>query len=263
MGPTFNKPPVVETVLAIQFEELTGFRSVHFGSYFEMVRTRFPHAEDHPRLPPIVELFPGRAPLPSFELSSLTQPQRLWCRDDEQGRLIQLQPDRLALNWRRAPGSSCYPGFAETSTQFLSELSELNGLVHQVGLGSIRETVCEVTYVNEIPLSGQSIAERFRSVFSGIDCQHSDDWLPQPELISLHRTFVIGEQRGRLYAEANVKFKPRTNEPVIFLAMTARVIRSAEASTAEDLRLAHDWVVNGFVSLTNPTVRYEEWEQVT
>jgi uncharacterized protein (TIGR04255 family) len=262
MSPKFNKPPVIETVLAIQCDELPDFRGVHFGQYFETVRSEFPDPEDHPRLPPILESFPGRAPLPSFELSMSAQPQRLWCKDNRQGRLIQVQPDRFALNWRRFPTEMSYPGFKNNLDQFCSQLDRLARFAAEAGLGSIRQNVGEVTYVNEIaPVAGQSIADRFSSVFSGIEWKHSDDWLPKPELVSLSRTFVIPEQRGRLYAEASVKFRPRTNDPVILLVMTARVLRRHDTTAAEDLQIAHDWVVNGFVSLTNPRIRAEEWEQ--
>ena len=55
---SFRRPPVYETALAVQFETLPSFRSIHFGLFYETIADRFPVAEDHPRSEPIMEAFP-------------------------------------------------------------------------------------------------------------------------------------------------------------------------------------------------------------
>jgi hypothetical protein len=42
----FECPPVVETVLSLQFEKLSAMRAVHFGVFWLRVREEFPKTEE-------------------------------------------------------------------------------------------------------------------------------------------------------------------------------------------------------------------------
>lgn len=53
--PDFDNPPVVETVLSVQFERLPAMRSVHFWLFWQRVRDQFPNTEERPTLASIVE----------------------------------------------------------------------------------------------------------------------------------------------------------------------------------------------------------------
>lgn len=47
--PKYANPPVVETVLGVQFPELRGFKSVHFGLYWEADRSMGLTNIQHPK----------------------------------------------------------------------------------------------------------------------------------------------------------------------------------------------------------------------
>jgi hypothetical protein len=129
-------------------------------------------------------------------------------------------------------------------------------------LGEMKPNLCEVTYVNHIyPAEGETPAECFAAVFKGISWESADDWLPQPpEIASLNRTFRIGDEQGRLYAEASIANDKESRE-IIHLKITARVIHNDGDELGENLDLAHEWVVKSFVSLTESQARYERWRQ--
>jgi len=55
----FEDPPVVETVLSLQFERLTAIQTVHLGLFWHRVKRRFPKTEERPALPQAIERFPG------------------------------------------------------------------------------------------------------------------------------------------------------------------------------------------------------------
>lgn len=55
--PEFERPPVVETVLSIQFEPLAEIGSAHFGVFWQRVRSRFAKTEEKLALEPVVERF--------------------------------------------------------------------------------------------------------------------------------------------------------------------------------------------------------------
>lgn len=261
-GPSFRRPPVVETALGIQFSELRNFKAVHFGLLYEQLKDRFPVVQDHPRLEPIVEMFPPRPRLPAFRIGgAYGGPERAWYLTRDESRLVQVQPDRFGFNWRSGGEHHEYPRYSENGPKSLSEFRDFCEFCDAHRIGRVEPNLVEVVYVNHIrPQAGETAVECFDAVFSGIDWRHSDELLPTPETASLNRTYVIGESHGRLYAEASI-VHDRDKSEFVLLKMTARVIYRGDGSVNDSLQLAHDWVVNGFVSLTDPVARRERWEQ--
>ena len=46
--PDFNKPPVTETILSLQFEPIAKMTAVHVGVLWQRFREQFPLVEEHP-----------------------------------------------------------------------------------------------------------------------------------------------------------------------------------------------------------------------
>ena len=262
-GPKFDNPPVVETALGIQFVELPGFNTTHFGLFHEEICDRYAVAVDQPRLDRIIETFPKAVRTPHFKLRTAPRPERVWFKDSPDGsRLVQLQPDRFGFNWRKADEESQYPSYSLNSQLCVDEFRVFTAFCERQGW-PVKPDLCEVVYVNQIrPRKGESVIDLFATVFTGIGWGTSDNWLPSPEVVTLNRVFEIPEQRGRLYAEAGLAID-KDEGPFINLRMLGRALHtSGNPSDIEDtLRLAHDWVVNGFVSLTDRTIRQERWGQ--
>lgn len=265
VSPSFDNPPVVETAMSIQFDELTGFKAIHFGLFHERIAEHYPISEDHPRLQPIEELFPKAPAMSGFQFHAGVRPQRVWFKDTEFGsQLVQLQPDRFTFNWRRPDNDVPYPRYTQNSQQCFREFYAFVEFCRQTPeLGEIRPNMCEVAYVNHIwptPESNETAIALFARMFSGITWEHSDECLPNPEVAVLNRTYVIGEERGRLYAEASIVHKKERGS-FILLKMVGRVLRNEGENIEDSVQLAHDWVVNGFVSLTDTAIRRDRWRQ--
>lgn len=148
-GRQFDAPPVFETALSLQFEELEDFRTVHFGRFHELVRESFPIAEDHSRADRIVEEFP-KALRPRLQLVPKPPgPERVWFRDRTDGTLLlQVQPDRFALNWRRSSDCEDYPSFVVNGKRFVEEFQRFVGFCSEQELGArpdqpVRTCLCE------------------------------------------------------------------------------------------------------------------------
>lgn len=108
-NPKYNNPPVVETVIGVQFPELRGFHAAHFGLYWETIRDRYAKVENRPTLEPDRERFP-RQPiplLPAIQALQRMPTNRVWFTDTSDSQLIQLQSDRFLFNWRQREGG--YP----------------------------------------------------------------------------------------------------------------------------------------------------------
>src|SRR5712691_294974 len=96
--PNFDEPPVVETVLSVQFEPLTEMRTAHLGLLWEKFRANFPKTEARPTLNQVFEQFPEtpRSRL-GLELQTYENPPvpRLWFITTKGNEMIQVQPDRF------------------------------------------------------------------------------------------------------------------------------------------------------------------------
>lgn len=95
--PVFEKPPLVEAALAVQFERLPTLRAPQLGYVWQAFRDRFPKTEEQPLLEPVFEQFglpPGSRPGIRFEFSVLPSTPRLWFLNDSGTELVQIQQDR-------------------------------------------------------------------------------------------------------------------------------------------------------------------------
>jgi uncharacterized protein (TIGR04255 family) len=145
--PRFRKPPVSEVVLGVQFPSVLG--PAHLGLYYEKVKSRFPKFQVHQPVASVIETF-GAGALPSlqFNVSAAMQP-RMWFLSEDDNFLIQLQSDRLLVNWRSGPQRASYPHFEAVRAVFTNALDELEALA-QAEKMSIAVNQCEVVYVNPI-----------------------------------------------------------------------------------------------------------------
>ena len=67
--------------------------------------------------PPVVEV---EGPAVAFKVSEETETPRLWLMNEQGSQLLQLQQDRLVVNWRRLPSDIPYPHY-ESIREFLVE----------------------------------------------------------------------------------------------------------------------------------------------
>src|SRR5438874_10786963 len=105
--PDFENPPVIETVLGVQFAPLSRFTVPYFGLYWQKIKHEYDHFEVYPPLASLIEEFgtavpsrpPPRQPQVSIELTN--EPGiRCWFLDKSENNLIQVQQDRFVHNWK-------------------------------------------------------------------------------------------------------------------------------------------------------------------
>ncbi len=262
-GPSFENPPAVERVLSVQFRELGGFDLVHYGMWFEQIRDIFPLSTRQTRLPQIVERFPAAPSQPNrleFEIGpSLSR--CVFSSTDPSTRLMQLQPDRFAMNWRRDLGDEYRP-FSDTSQRFEDSFRQFEQFCANVELSEPIVELCEVTYVNRILVpDDENPSDFFAQVFGEGTLGLSASWLGPLSALSLNRRFDFAEEHGRLYAEA--ASVEDSNGHAFLLKMVGRTVVRDGDQWLDRLQLAHDWVVNGFVAITGESVRKNIWGQIT
>jgi len=127
--PHFKDPPVVETVLGVQFAPLKKMRITHYGLLSEHLREVFsaPHERltkisEQPPLEPVIEGLKStsqRVRVPSWTISSAPPFPRCWYASENEEVLVQVQPDRFQFNWRRPGPPGQYPRYSTNLERFV------------------------------------------------------------------------------------------------------------------------------------------------
>jgi uncharacterized protein (TIGR04255 family) len=265
--PKFRRPPLIEVAHGVQFRRLSGMNPAHPGLFSLCLRDKYPRVQSAPYLPPFRETFgqPVPTPLVSFNFPGMVDPTRTWFVSPDDTMLVQLQPDRLLLNWRRNPVNDKYPHFETVSAEFRRIYAEFEKFVVDQKIGEIELEQCEVTYVNHIttPPDERIAAQDFFSAGLGT---YGPEWDIPPDEFSFQYAYVLRHQDGRPYGRVRVQLGPLAKAPGVvdglLLEITAR--GAPEDNDAESVvafhELAHRQIVCCFAGITTK-VAHELWER--
>ena len=266
--PEYAKPPVVEVAISVQFEELAGFSAVHFGLLWEKLRSRYPDTEHHPPLASVVELFGSRgAKHASLSIESQFPIGRCWYLSADKLRLIQVQPDRFVLNWRKLDTDTKYPRYENLREAFQSELALFLEFVTKHGLGGFEPTQCELTYVNHL-VAGQGWQDlrdlpNVIALWSG---RASEPYLPDIEDAGLVWQYRFEENSvpvGRLNVQLQSAFRNSDSARLLNLQLLGRgaPLGSGLDGVLAFTDRAHEWIVRGFTAITTEHM-HRIWERI-
>jgi uncharacterized protein (TIGR04255 family) len=265
--PKFKNPPVIETVLGVQFDQLPNFGNAHLGAFWQSFRPDdWPNVNDAPALEQQFERFDekkrGRV---GGLMLKLTQElnMRLQIRNNDKTRMIQLQNGRLHYNWL-GHGGDQYPNYDNVKPEFEEVLAAFKNFLADRKLGDLHLNQWEVTYVNHI-LKG--------TIWDG-----PQDWVdifpsltPLPTKTSNIKLenfggewhYEIESNKGRLHVNvAHGWQKEPSGTELIILNLTARgPLPSTEngiQSLEEGFRIGHETIVRSFKELTSEKA-HEFW----
>ncbi len=218
--PEFDNPPVAEVSIGVQFRPLIGMRGLSLAPLRERWLQNYPRVEEQAALAPVVEGAPPAMQLLQFNLGPLP-PIRQWFLNDSGTELIQVQPDRLIVNWRAGDPPTAYPRYSYMREVFEHRFGELVSFAAEENLGEPEITQAELSYVNVFE-AGEELGriDRFLKGWSGTSGHH----LGEPEQARVTLTYLIpgiGHPPVRLYVEVSPAQKI-TGEPVLFFTLTVR-----------------------------------------
>lgn len=257
--PEFDAPPVVEVVLGVQFRPLFGLRPIELGPLREAWRPTHPVVQEQPLLPPAIEAPAGGPRVAQFVVGPALN-TRVWFLSEDTSSLVQLQHDRLTVNWRQV-ASTAYPRYPAVRASFAERSADLSRFVDEHALGRLSVTQAEVTYINAIEATQEELGDLGR-VFRHWNVPASH--LGQPEQAQCTLVFPIpgaGRPPVRLYAAVNPAQRP-DGTPSLFLTLTVRGAPAGD-DLEEALRFmdqAHAHVVRSFAELT-PETMHARWER--
>lgn len=236
------------------------------GLFAHRVRADLPVRQQQPIVPPMAEVF-DQIPQPgTIEIlfdAPMTLP-RAWFLSKDGVQLVQVQHDRLTLNWREFDPSVTYPRYEALRARLSDLLTTLRECVGEAGK-EVSINLCEVTYVNPIEHIGPRVDEGhvdLAKIINRVRPRPRGAFLPEAEDAQLQARWRIpaeelgrhGVPAGRLYLAASPGLKPPTNTPIYMINLTSRVIPSSgdPRSALNALDVGHKWVVLGFKDLTTP-----------
>ena len=263
--PEFKFPPVIETVLGVQFNPLKDFSILHCGLFWEKVRGDYPKYGVQPSLKQAFEKFPSRfAEENKLGLEVLAEPPlRCWLIDETSTHLIQIQQDRFIVNWREVTGEEVYIRYDTFKSRFEKEWERFSQFLESEGFPVPEINQCEVTYVNHIELNDDiKFFGDIHKAFNFWSQLQQNSFLPEPEAVKIDAKYVMPEEKGRLHVTLEPRIRKRDGKEVLQFNLVAR--GKPNTSRLEDMTtwfdLGHEWIVRGFTELTTGNM-HKVWER--
>lgn len=255
--PEFGAPPVVETVLGVEFAPLGPWGIPHFGLFWHGIRGEFDRFEVQPHLSSQIEQFGDERGQPPPMFIDLLPPQvRCWFISRDDKTLIQVQNSRFMLNWRKGDGQTAYPRYEQTvRPRFVSAWQSFSTFVKDHELGDIAVAQCEVTYVNHLEIGvGWKDATDIGEVFPMWAGKTLGEFLPPPERVHFGANYLLPGSLGRLRVTMQPAFRSSDGSEILQLTLTARgrPQSSSQSDVINWLDLGREWVVRGFADITSP-----------
>lgn len=256
--PDFSSPPVIETVIGVEFSPLKNWGAQHLGLFWSKIREEFPQFETQPPLASSAEGNGEGAEIATsviFKLLRKSPNLRGWYVNESETTLIQVQNDRFILNWRKVTGDHEYPRYENTiRPMFWEYWDRFRAFLKAEGLGPPKVRLCEVSYVNHF-LEGREwdSLEDLASIF--------DNWpapLPFQSAaaltgVSATLSYEYPESRSRLAVQLESGKRRETDRRLLQLKLISRGAPESQDDPAleKQLDLGRHLVVNTFVEITS------------
>jgi uncharacterized protein (TIGR04255 family) len=259
--PEFDRPPVSEIAIGVQFAPVANFTSAHYGLFWKgHLDPSWVKAQDAPRLMPQFEKFgEGSASPPAapFFIQSTPQPDRILLINEDDDRILQIQGDRFHYNWRKRQRE--YPSFDKIFGEFRDYLEKFEGFLAESGLGKPLFNQWELTYFNAIRRGDlwdepSDWAKIFPGLFTTIDSS-SLGLILAPPMSTLK--FEIPQRRGNLYIMGSHSRLEDGHEALQlnFAARGPLLPGDSDWDLTTSLNIGHSALVRAFRELASPSAR--------
>lgn len=270
---TFERPPVNEVVLSVQLSGPAIDEVGVLADYWPSIRADFPQHQKQPPLPRVVEDFslPGQQGAGvGIEFFQGHPPSRYWFSSADDTRLVQVQPDRFAYNWRQIPGNEVYPRYRELRPEFEARYAAFLDAV-TAGTDGPTPEWCEITYINHVEAKSTvaGVHGPLSRILRALNPDVTAPTLPAIEDTHVQQRFRIlddasGSPIGRFYLTAVPAFRTVDAAPIYVITLIARG-RPADASMDSVLAFfdrGRELIVNGFRESTTDEM-HELWGLTT
>jgi len=262
--PSYKNPPVIEVVWSVQFAQLPWFTASHLGLFWELIRADYPRCEEQApieRKDEPEELLQA----PQVTIKMLDKPPlcRQWFISPAGNDLVQLQADRLCVNWRKVREGDAYPRYNHMRGIFAKRWEQFCSFAKAEGCEFPNVDLLEMTYVNHIfKGEGWSSPKDIGQVFPAISFHEESAFLPPPASLGCNMVFDVRGTQGRLHVSCrHAKLLEGDQRELFRLELVARgrPARAEPDGLLEWFAAAREWIVRGFADLTKQEIQDKEW----
>ncbi|WP_406353184.1 TIGR04255 family protein [Streptomyces sp. NBC_00658] len=258
--PDFSQPPVVEVACGVKFRKVPELHGIRLAPLYEMWKSELPVIEEQPTLPSIETGPAGSSPKIRVDFPSLRQ-TRYWFQSERGNDLVQLQPDRLIVNWRSCGNGENYPRFEYVLNHLSRRVTDLSGFVEENFRSKLEFLHVELSYINSLRV-GESDKWDLREIFHTWP-DFAKHHLGRPANSQMTFDFPIESARtGRdFFLRASIEPGVASDEtPGTFLTMTAqgRPSSTSAEGALDSIKEAHDHLVRSFAEITTEAA-HERW----
>lgn len=265
--PTFKNPPIVEFVLGAQFNPLVDLSSAHYGRYWDLLGNEWGKPRDNPLINDQFERFGDEASHRKWRLKLEPAPMvnRLTLINQRTDRLIQLQPTRFHLNWRKT--EELKPSYKELIAEFEEKFSQFVKFCQDESLGSVEVNQWEVTYVDSFPKNTYwETPNDWNKFLPGLFRDKPPVLADSLRMDSrdVQWTMEIEPKLGRLHLSSGIGQWREGQPEALMLNLTARGPVSPTTSTTlrAGLDLGHKVAVEQFLAMVDDNTK-QNWGEVT
>ena len=263
LHPIFDQPPVIETVLGVQFAPLNGLTSAHVGWFWKQYLDKsWEKIAEAVPLPDEYERFEGSLPTQvRFSVGPFKFPARLQISWENDGRMIQIQPTRFHYNWNRVGGE--YPRYQSVRKEFDRYFETFRRFIADADLGEIVPNQWELTYIDSIPPGTLwKTPADWPDVLPGLLSAARSPKSVQLESVGGEWHYEIPPKRGRLHISVQLARVGNDPGPVLLMQTTARGALGKDGvnSLEDGLELGHQVTLDAFNEMTSDKA-HKAWKR--
>lgn len=249
---SFVRPPVAEVSVGVVFSPRPDLLIAHIGDFWSLIRDRYPRTE-HAQL----VLGEGEAPVQDRFGNWLP---RVWFLGEDNSMVVQVQQDRLYVNWRATDKESPYPRFPAVKNEFDRVwLLFVDRVAALTGAQPVPVRV-ELSYTNFI-LGGDTVRSTadLSRVLKDFRWAEDHKFLSPPSGIALNMTFPLRSGAGTL--RVRTATAERANDRARGLHLELQVVAAPIAGQSIDelIEEGHQTIVHAFEDLTTSEMQDKHW----
>jgi len=238
----FENPPIAEVVIGVQFNSpLISNNRVY--DYYQDIKENYPNVIEQQILGTIIEV-PNAPPTQSI-LQGFNS-RKLFHRTSND-KLIQIQPNKLMFNWRRANDGDEYPHFNNVLKEFFDVYNQLDNYCNL----SDKDNQLEVTYVDHI------FMDKFgRDDYNPVNILKIFNIKDKDKLTSVEQQmiFPVEKLHGNMYIKINSATQNQDQRKILRVATTCRGARK-DMSMEAWYDLAHNKLIDLFENITTENAK--------
>lgn len=255
--PSFDRPPLIETVLGVQFAPVDGLSSAHLGLFWREIGPEWTRVQEGE---PVGQILLDEGAGGVFSPDSLSnRARRLKFLDASSSRMVQVENGWLIYNWRRRAPGDAYPRFETLLPEFQRVFRALCAFLVSQGFGEPKINLWEVCYVNDIAKGTVwNTPQGWPELFPCLLAAPSLSQVGAPLTASARWRFPIVRAHASLEVVLNHVADGDGSTEILRLTQLARGSAGNLAGLEQGLHDGHRAIVHTFAEITS-VAAHRQW----